>query len=306
MERSSDISRRWFFFGHRRWFIGFGFACTLLIGGIVYIYISRNQPEDVSTSSAVLPPAPTTVNALGRLEPAGGIIQVSASSNQGVANRVAEVRVSEGDSVQVGQVVAVLDSRDRLQAALAEANQQVRLAETRLAQVQSSSGAEEIAARRAVVTRLEAQLAGELQTQQAVVARLEAEVQNARVNLQRSRSLFAEGAIAETELDTQLLALETAQGELNEQNARTNQSAQTLEAQIREARAILDQAIALQPRDIAVARVEVEQAIANANRLQAELETAFIRAPRDAQVLKIHTQAGETISDEGIAELGDT
>ena len=224
MERSSDISRRWFFSGHRLWFIGFGFACTLLIGGITYIYISRDQPEDVSTSSAVLPPVPTTVNTLGRLEPTGGIIQVSASSNQGVANRVAEVHVSEGDSVQAGQVVAVLDSRDRLQAALAEANQQVRLAERRLAQVQASSGAEEIASRRAAVTRLEAQLAGEIQTQQAVVARLETEVQNVRVNLQRSRSLFAEGAIAETELDTQLLALETAQGELDEQNVRTKEN----------------------------------------------------------------------------------
>lgn len=304
MERSSDISRSWFLLGHRRWFIGLGFACVLLVGGIAYV--SREQPEDLPVASSVLPPVPATVNALGRLEPADGVIQVSASSNQAVANRVAELRVSEGDQVQAGQVIAVLDSRDRLQAALAEANQQVRLAETRLAQVQSSSGSEEITARRAAVTRLEAQLAGEIQTQQAVVARLEAEVQNARVDLQRGRSLFAAGAISEDELDTQLLALETAQEQLNEQTARTSQSVQTLEAQISEAQAILDQAIAVQPRDIAVARAEVDQALASANRLQAELETAFIRAPRDAQVLKIHTREGETISDNGIVELGNT
>ena len=304
MERSSDISRSWFLLGHRHWVIGLGFACVLLVGGITYV--SREQPEELPTAASVLPPVPATVNALGRLEPADGVIQISASSNQAVANRVAELRVSEGEQVQVGQVIAVLDSRERLQASLAEANQQVRLAETRLAQVQSSSGTEEIAARRAAVTRLEAQLAGEIQTQQAVVARLEAEVQNARVDFQRGRSLFAAGAISEDELDTQLLALETAQEELNEQTARTSQSVQTLEAQIREAQAILDQAIAVQPRDIAVARAEVEQAIASANRLQAELETAFIRAPRDAQVLKIHTQEGETISDDGIVELGNT
>ncbi|MEO0533353.1 MAG: HlyD family efflux transporter periplasmic adaptor subunit [Cyanobacteria bacterium P01_A01_bin.123] len=303
MERSSDISRSWFFLGHCRWFISFGFACVLLVGGIVYI--SRNQPEELPADSLIPIPVPTTVNALGRLEPADGIIQVSASSNQAVADRVAELRVSEGDQVQAGQVIAVLDSRDRLQAALAEADQQVKLAEAR-AQVQSSSGAEEIVARRAVVTRLEAQLAGEVQSQQAVIARLEAEVQNVRVDVQRSRLLFVEGAISEDQLDTQLLALETAQEELNEQTARTNQSVQTLEAQIREAQAILDQTIAVQPNDVAVVRAEVEQAKANVNRLQAELETAFIRAPIDAQVLEVQTRAGETISDEGIVELGDT
>ncbi|MEM6433933.1 MAG: HlyD family efflux transporter periplasmic adaptor subunit [Cyanobacteria bacterium P01_D01_bin.115] len=304
MEQSSDIGRSWFFLSHRRWFIGLGFACVLLVGGIVYI--SRKQPEELPVASSVPSPIPTTVNALGRLEPANGVIQVSASSNQAVANRVAELRVGEGDQVQAGQVIAVLNSRDRLQAALAEANQQVRLAETRLAQVQSATGAEAIAARRAVVARLEAQLAGEIQAQQAVGAGLEAEVENARVDLQRSRSLFAEGAIAEATLDTQLLALETAQEALNEQTARTSQLIQTLAAQIREARAILDQEIAVQPQDIAVAQAEVEQAIASANRLQAELETAFIRAPSNAQVLAIQTLVGETISDDGIVELGDT
>ena len=304
MERSSDISRSWFFLGHRRWFISFGFACVLLVGGIVYI--SRNQPEELTADSLTPIPVPTTVNALGRLEPADGIIQVSASSNQAVADRVAELRVSEGDQVQAGQVIAVLDSRDRLQAALVEANQQVKLSEARLAQVQASSGAEEIAARRAVLARLEAQQAGEVQSQQAVIARLAAEVQNVRVDVQRSRLLFVEGAISEDQLDTQLLALETVQEELTEQTARTNQSVQILEAQIREAQAVLDQTIMVQPNDIAVARAEVEQAKANVNRLQAELETAFIRAPVDAQVLEVQTRAGETISDEGIVELGDT
>ena len=85
MERSSDISRSWFLLGHRRWFIG------LLVGGIAYV--SREQPEDLPVASSVLPPVPATVNALGRLEPADGVIQVSASSNQAVANRVAELRV---------------------------------------------------------------------------------------------------------------------------------------------------------------------------------------------------------------------
>ena len=307
MEQPSNMSKVWLFLGHRRWFIGCGFVCTLVAGGI--IYVSRAQPENAENIPAappVLPSVPTSVNALGRLEPADAVIQVSAASGQGFSNRVIELRVSEGERIQMGQIIAVLDSRDRLQAAVTAANQQVELAQARLSRVRSVAGPEEITARRAVVTRLEAQLAGERQTQQAVIDRLEAEVQNVALETQRSRSLFAAGAISEATLDSQVLELKTTQEQLNEQQARENQSVETLEAQIREARAILEQASAVQPKDIAVAQAEVEEAIANANRLQAELETSFIRAPKDAQVLKIQTRAGETIGDEGIVELGDT
>ncbi|MEN8444724.1 MAG: HlyD family efflux transporter periplasmic adaptor subunit [Cyanobacteria bacterium J06555_13] len=304
MGQPPNTDRTWLSPDRHRWFIGFGFACILLASGV--IYLSRDQPDDIPASSSVPVPIATSVNALGRLEPADGIIQVSASSTQGTSNRVAELLVSEGDRVQTGQVIAVLDSRDRLQAAFAEANQQIELAKARLSRVQAVAGPEELIVRRASVTRLEAQLAGERQAQQAVNTRLEAEIENAAMELQRRRSLFAEGAISADALDARLLDFETAQERGNEQLARASQVVETLGAQITEARALLDQATAVQPRDVAVAQAEVEQAIASANRLQAELETTFIRSPKDAQVLKIQTRVGETVGNEGIVELGDT
>ena len=222
------------------------------------------------------------------------------------SSRVIELRVEAGDRVQPGQIIAVLDSRDRFQAALGEANQQVEVAKARLAQVKAGVEPEEVSARRAVVTQLEAQLAGELQTQKATIARLEAQVENAEMGLQRNQSLFAAGAISEEMLDTQKLEFKTAQETLNEQRARVEQTIQVLEAQIREARATLNQTIEVQPTDVAVAQAEVGRAIANANRLQTELETAFILAPQAAQVLQIQTRAGETVGNEGIVELGNT
>ncbi|ESA37786.1 family abc transporter membrane fusion protein [Leptolyngbya sp. Heron Island J] len=285
-----------------RWLISFAVGSMLIIGGIVYT--SRDRPSPVSPS--VHTPVATTINALGRLEPAGKVIQVSAPSGQVASSRVIELRVKAGDRVQTGQIIAVLDSRDRFQAALAETKRQIEVATTRLAQVKAGVEPEEILARRAAVTRLEAQLAGEIQTQAATTARLKAQVKDAEMSLQRSQSLFTAGAVSEEVLDAQRLEFETAQEILNEQSARVDQTSQVLEAQIREARAVLEQTIAVQPTDVAVAQAEVNQAIANADRLQAELETAFIRAPQDGQVLGIQTRAGETVGNEGIIELGNT
>ena len=285
-----------------RWLIGLAVGSMLIVGGIVYISRDRTSP----VSPPVTTPDDTTVNALGRLEPVGDIIQVSAPSGQVASSRVIELRVEVGDRVQTGQIIAVLDSRDRFQAALGEANQQVEVAKARLAQVKAGVEPEEVSARRAVVTQLEAQLAGELQTQKATIARLEAQVENAEMGLQRNQSLFAAGAISEEMLDTQKLEFKTAQETLNEQRARVEQTIQVLEAQIREARATLNQTIEVQPTDVAVAQAEVGRAIANANRLQTELETAFILAPQAAQVLQIQTRAGETVGNEGIVELGNT
>lgn len=285
-----------------RWLIGFAVGSMLIVGGIVYM--SRDRPSPVSPP--VPAPVATTVNALGRLEPTGDVIQVSAPSGQVSSSRVIELRVEAGDRVQPGQIIAVLDSRDRFQAALGEANQQVEVAKARLAQVKAGVEPEEVLARRAVVSQLEAQLAGELQTQEATIARLKAQVENAEVGLQRNQSLFSAGAISEEMLDTQKLEFETAQERLNEQRARVEQTIKVLEAQIREARATLNQTIEVQPTDVAVGQAEVDRAIANANLLQTELETAFIRAPQASQVLRIQTRAGETVGNEGIVELGNT
>ena len=138
----------------------------------------------VATKPAPPPaPAPTAppilaVTALGRLEPQGEVVQLSAgaSSLQG-SSRVVELRSVEGDKVKAGQIVAVLDNRDRLQAALEKAKQQVKVAQADLAKVQAGAKAGEIAAQRADIARLQAQLQGEINTQQATIARLQAQLE---------------------------------------------------------------------------------------------------------------------------------
>ena len=65
---------------------------------------------------------------MGRLEPQGEVISLAAPSTvQGA--RIAQMMVAEGDEVRQGQVIAVLDTKQRLEAALAQAEAGVRVAE---------------------------------------------------------------------------------------------------------------------------------------------------------------------------------
>jgi multidrug efflux pump subunit AcrA (membrane-fusion protein) len=57
--------------------------------------------------------------------------------------------VQEGDRVQVGQIIAILDSRDRLQAAYEQAQEDVRVAQSKLAITQAGAKQGEINAQRA-------------------------------------------------------------------------------------------------------------------------------------------------------------
>ncbi|NJK54858.1 MAG: biotin/lipoyl-binding protein [Pleurocapsa sp. SU_5_0] len=84
---------------------------ALIVGGAtVYKFrqASVSQPEPVTQTM----PAIKTVTALGRLEPSGEIIEISASSAS-EGNRLEELLVQRGDRIKTGDVIAVLDSRDR-------------------------------------------------------------------------------------------------------------------------------------------------------------------------------------------------
>jgi HlyD family secretion protein len=57
---------------------------------------------------------------------------------------------------------------------------------------------------------------------------------------------------------------------------------------------------------VQAAQSEVNSAIASVKKAQAELALAYVRSPRDGQVLKIHTWDGEIVGNNGIVELGQT
>lgn len=306
MVRISEIGKRIPLPQNRFSWVLAGVGATGLAMVTAGFFLTQQPEPELPPTTTTRPPAPTTINALGRLEPNGEVLQISAPSNFGENNRVVELLVEEGDQVRAGQAIAILDNRKRLQSAFKEAQKQVQVAKAQLAQVLAGSPQGDIAAQQAIVTRLKAELEGETRTQQATIARLEAELKNAQTEYRRYQALYQDGAVAASTLDSRELAVRTAQEQLNEALENYRQTAQTLKAQIREAESTLDRVAEVRPTDIAAGQAEVERAIATVERTQAELELTYIHAPRSGQILEIHTRPGETVGENGIAELGQT
>lgn len=328
---------------NRQWVIILGVVGMVITAGTaIYSINQAGKPQAEATpSSGATPIAPTAVSALGRLEPQGEVISLAApSSVQGA--RVAQIMVAEGDEVRQGQVIAVLDSRQRLEAALAQAEAGVRVAEANLNKTTAGQTGT-IPAQQSEVDRLKVQLEGEQKTNQATgdkltaelqgqigsqaatVARAAAEFQTAERDFGRFQQLEQSGAISKSELDSRRLTRDSAQARLNEAQANQNRivesqrqqinearataqkNVDSLQEQIKQANANLDRVTQVRPTDIESSKAELDRAIASVAQAKAELDLAFVRAPTAGQILKINTRAGETLeSGKGIVELGQT
>lgn len=286
--------------------IGFVIAATAATGAIAYYGISQSglltqpSPQPVTKTPIV-----KKVTALGRLEPKAEVISLAAPVDLD-GDRLAQLLVKEGDTVKTGQVVAILDSRQVLQDELLQAQEQVNNAQAKLNQVKAGAKTGEIEAQQATIKQLEAELNGGNDTQNAAIARWQSEVRNANAEYRRFVQLYSQGAIAASNLDSKRLVAETAEAQLNEAVSTKSRNQRSLQAQISQAKATLNQIAEVRPVDVQTAQTEVESAVATVKRAQTALNQASIRAPISGQIIKIYTRPGEKLSDEGIVAMGKT
>lgn len=274
------------------------------IGGGTTVYL-QSRATSAPVPATVATPAIRTVTALGRLEPADKVIRLKAPTST-QESRLDQLLVKKGDRVKAGQVIAILDSRDRLQATLEQAQQEIQVAQAKLTQVQAGAKQGEIAAQQAEIARLEANQQATITAQEAAVARLQAETQNAAVEVQRYASLYQDGAISASQRDSKQLALDTTQKSLQQAQAELNRLQSTRSPELDRAKATLDQITDVRPVDVSVAQADVDRAIAAAKQAAANLNQAYVRSPQDGVIMDIHTRPGEVISSEGIVEIGQT
>ncbi len=282
-------------------------ATAFSVSGVTAFLLRQFQQSQsiVSQTTENIMPEIKTVTALGRLEPRGEVIQLSAPSSA-EGNRIEQLLVQEGNWVKAGQVIAILDSRARLQAALEEAQEQVRVAQANINRVRAGAQAGEIEAQWAVIARIEAERRNQIAAQKAKVAILEAQLKNAQVEYQRYQNIYEEGAISASERDSKQLTFETAQREIEEAKANLIRISTATKEQIQEAKATLDRIAEVRPVDVDVAAAEVREAQAAVATAKAQLELAYIKAPQPGQILDILTRPGEEISSDGIARIGQT
>lgn len=308
MAQKSSLKNQLIFKPASQWFTILTVGAAMATGIVTLYSLSRSQQTSQSPSSTPLAntSAMRAVTALGRLEPEGEVIQLSAPTSAEKAARVDQLLVQEGNRVRSGQVVAILDTRDRLQVALKQAKQQVKVAQARLAKVKAGAKTGEIAAQTATIDRLEAELRGQIAAQTATIARLEAELRNAQTEFKRYQQLYQDGAISASNIDNKHLTLETVREQINEAKATLNRIVKTGPEQTNEAKATLHRIAEIRPEDVQEAQAEVDSAITAVERAQADLDLAYVQTPIDGQILKIHTWPGEVVGDEGIADLGRT
>ncbi len=287
-----------------RWILASIVAASVTVGltyyGISQFFVVKKPAEIVQTK----PPIESIV-ALGRLEPATEITKLSVPATLS-NDRVAQLLVKRGDRIAANEVIAILDSRDRLQGALLEAEKQVTIAQAELNQVKAGAKSGEINAQKAEIARLQAELSGETGRQQATQVSLQAEVNNTRAEYNRYQLLYKEGAISASLFDEKRLALQKAQAQLNEGKVNQSQTANTLRAQIEAAKANLNSITEVRPADVQTAEAKVESAIATVKRAEADLRQTEVKSPYRGQVLEIYAKAGEVVDSRGIADLGQT
>ena len=312
-------------------------------GALLISRISRQDKVASQISLEVLNDhvEPASVSALGFLKPEDEVINLSgAVSPQGA--RIDHLLVYQGEHIKAGQIVAVLDNEARLKAALKKAKARVNIARSRLLQVEAGAKEGELDAlaaklenldaelqgqiivQKATIKRLEADLAGKTAAQKAVNDRISAEFINAEAECTRFEHLYAQGAISESEHALKCLEKEIAykqeveseatltriinsgQEQIVEAEAQLERTINTMRYQKAETQATLDQSSEVRGVDIALAQAELADAMVGVEQAKAELELAYVRTPRAGQVLKINTQPGEIITNQGILELGQT
>lgn len=235
-------------------------------GIMAWVYAQDGFAQDKVAPAAA--PAIRRIHALGRLEPRGTVLSISAPSGNDGAT-VEKMLVTEGQDVSVGELLAVLDVADRRQAAVSEAEARWNVARAGLDQIRAGAKAGDIGAQAVLVRKMDTEL---------IVARKE---------LERARRLASKQALPEEAFDQKQLAFD--RGELECQRARAQ-----LES-LREVRAV----------DVRLQEMEVAVAASSLARAKAEFAASQVRSQVAGRVLKIHSRPGERISDRGILQIGD-
>lgn len=286
-------------FKGRTWWVWL-LGLVLLGGGILATRLILNSARDATSVEETAPaPQQVTVAALGRLEPAGEVIRVGGS----VGERLARLNVAEGDYVSQGTVLAYLESYEERLAERDYAASQLAEARTRLA-TETRLGQAQIQEAETRLQQVDRPQELEIEAQQARIRELEAQLTLAQQELDRAQTLEQEGAFSRQDLDEQVAATRQVQEQLTNATVNLARLESTRDTSLRNAEAQVQSQRASLARS--QAQIEVESAERNLQLAEARLDRTIIRAPGDGEILRIITQQGEAVSEQGIVEMGDT
>jgi len=235
--------------------------------GLAFASRRDRKPEPAQAAPNQTRPA-GVITAAGRVEPVGEEIRIGPEMD----GKLARVLVDEGDSVQKGQVVAMLTNSD-FQARVELAKATLREREAQLERLRNGARVEE---------RRESE---------AMLREVEAQMMTARAERDRRQGLLERGAISRSEYDLTARDYETWKARVEAARERLNM----VQTQTR-------------VEDLKRAEAEVAHAEATLAESRAQLEKTYVRAPIAGRVLRRYRKSGESVSvqaDTPIISLGD-
>jgi HlyD family secretion protein len=278
-----------------------GLALGVGLGSLGMNWLSMGQAQDseIPLEPVIATPQPY-VGALGRIEPAGEVINISGPPGE----RIGELLVGKGDWVTAGDALIRLETYDERLAERNYATSQLQEAKQRLA-AETRYAETQIQEARTRVNQVDQPRALEIEAQAATVRQIQAELEDAETDLARFATLYAEGAIAQQDLQKSELQVQQKQEALSNAQATLRRLQQTRTADLDNATQQVETAEA--NLDLARSQIQVESLARNLELAEARLERSLIRAPREGQILQILAYPGEAIESEtGILQLGNT
>jgi len=242
-----------------------------------------------------------SIRALGRVEPAGGLIDVAAP----VGTRVAELQVSPGQTVVKGENLAIVEGN-------AERAAQVALIEAQLAEAQAQAAAEqdylvildqEASLERQELDRLENRERIELKSNLELLA------QKAKLSTKDHENLLAlhdqkRHSVSEQEMERQGLvasqdraALAVARERMQSFELELGSKREKLDLQLKKAKAASNRVV----RALPIASLKQQRKLA-----ELQLAQTIIRAPCAGRVLSILVKEGESAGPGPVFWIGDT
>ena len=250
----------------------------------------------------ILQTAAVTRGTLEKRLPATGTLQAlpgqEATLSPPVTGVLSGLFVRYGQTVAPGQIIAKLSTQqlvgqiEQAQATVGQNEVQVQQAQANALQ-QAAQTQTSILQAEAGLRNAQAALAGA----QATLTGSKAAVQNARQNLTREQTLFADGLVPQKDVESVQLALRTAEAQQQAQQQAVAGQRQTIAGQ--EAAVAAARAAALQDvvkrQDVQVARQQLRNAQGALTTAHSQLALYTLHAPLAGQISSVGATAGETV-----------